>query len=122
MFAVAAAACLLLASPQIARYAVLAAILVGVVVGSEFDVLGVMIRRYQGMRTFGRIYGIIFSVFQLGAAMGAALLALRHSADASYGPALLVLAGVSVLGGLLFLPLGSYRYGPAHARCRQAPA
>ena len=122
MFVVAAAACLLLASPQVARYAILAATLVGIVVGSEFDVLGMMIRRYQGMRTFGRIYGIIFSVFQLGAALGAALLAFGHTAGDSYGPALLVLAGFSIMGALLFLPLGRYRYGPAPSHGMEAAA
>ena len=120
MFVVAAASCLLLASPQVARYAVLAALLVGVVIGSEFDVLGMMIRRYQGTRAFGRIYGIIFAVFQFGAALGAAALALGRTAGGSYAPALIALAALSIVGALLFVPLGAYRYGPSHGRETQA--
>ncbi len=110
MFLIAAAACTMLASPAIHALALPAACLVGLVVGAEFDILGVLIRRYQGMRAFGRIYGIIFSIFQLGAAIGAAGLSLWRSRSGSYGLGLEVLAALSVAGAFLFALLGRYRF------------
>lgn len=119
IFLVAALACLILASPMAAGLGILAAASVGFVIGAEFDLLGVLIRRYQGMTSFGRIYGVVFSSFQLGGALGAAGLALSRSALHSYHPALLALCGLSLAGGTLFALMGPYRFGaPQAARAR----
>lgn len=115
IFLVAALACLILASPMAAGLGILAAASVGFVIGAEFDLLGVLIRRYQGMTSFGRIYGVVFSSFQLGGALGAAGLALSRSALHSYHPALLALCGLSLAGGTLFALMGPYRFGAPQA-------
>ena len=50
--------------------AVLCAVLVGMATGAEFDVIAFFISRYLGLKSFGKIYGQIFGVFQLGCGLG----------------------------------------------------
>jgi len=49
----------------------LCAALLGLVVGAEFDFLGYIIKRYFGTLAYGRIYGSLFALFQLGGGIGA---------------------------------------------------
>jgi MFS family permease len=114
-----ATACVALANPMAMSFALPAAILLGMVLGAEFDILGVLIRRYQGMRSFGRLYGLIFSAFQLGSAIGVAGIALSRSALGGYQSGLLVLVAASLGVGLLFYVLGPYRF-PAHTETPSA--
>ncbi len=111
-FLTAALACAAFASPWAALLALPAALAVGLIIGAEFDILGVLIRRYHGDHAFGRVYGIIFSAFQFGAALGAGGLAYSRSVLHGYGPGLLVLCLFCVLAGIVFLALGPYRFGP----------
>ena len=122
VFAIAGIACLLLASPLAGSASVLAAATVGIVVGAEFDVLGMLIRRYQGIAAFGRIFGVVFSAFQLGGAVGAAGLGIGRASMGSYAPALIVIAVLAGIGGALFLFFGSYRYPKEQADARGAGA
>ena len=110
MFFAAGAVCAAFASPWTALLALPCALTVGLVIGAEFDLLGVLIRRYYGPRAFGRTFGIAFSAFQLGAAIGAAALAYSRTELGSYHPALLTLAGLTLIAGAWFLSLGPYRF------------
>lgn len=100
-----AAACLLYAMGPAGAVVYLCAILIGMVYGAEFDVLSYIIKRSFGLASFGRVYGTIFAVFQLGAALGATLLPLSRAQFQSYGPGLAVYAAVLVLSGILFVVL-----------------
>ena len=100
-----AAACLLYAVGPAGAIVYLCAILIGMVYGAEFDVLSYIIKRSFGLASFGRVYGTIFAVFQLGAALGATLLPLSRTQFQSYGPGLAVYAAVLVLSGILFFVL-----------------
>lgn len=111
-FALAAAACALLASDAAAPLAIVAAAIVGLVVGAEFDLLSMLIRRYQGVAAFGRLYGWVFAAFQLGAAIGAAAIGIGHVRFGSYAPPLLVLAALLLVCAALFALIGPYRYAP----------
>lgn len=92
------------------------ALLVGFLLGAEFDVLAFLIKRYYGNAAYGRVYGVIFGVFYLGSAVGIwALPKLREmSADLSYNNGLyaaaVILAGSAVL--MAFMP--KYRYAAGH--------
>ena len=46
------------------------ALLIGFLLGAEFDVLAFLIKRYYGNVAYGRIYGVIFGVFYLGSGLG----------------------------------------------------
>lgn len=84
----------------------------GLIVGAEHDVLGFVVRRYFGNRSYGRCYGVLFSAFQLGGGLGALALGLSRTNFGAYGPGLWGFAGLTALAILLFLLLGPYRYTP----------
>jgi MFS family permease len=97
-----ALACALYALGAGGNLAFLCAALVGLLFGAEFDVLGYMIKSRFGLRSFGKIYGAIFAIFQFGAGLGAAMLPIARDRFGSYGPglwafvALLTLAAIAM--------------------------
>ena len=96
--------------------AIVAAALAGLLIGAEFDVLSYLIPRYWGRLSFGKIYGVMFAVFQLSSAVTAFAVGLSRESLGSYTPAMLVLSGVCLVCMVLFAFLGPYRYGAAHRR------
>jgi MFS family permease len=90
--------------------AILSAALVGLVVGAEFDVLSYIIPRYHGRKSFGRIYGVIFAVFQFASAIAAFAVGYSRSQLGSYAPAMMALVVVCLICALLFTQLGAYRF------------
>lgn len=100
-----AIACILYAFGPAGSIAFGCAVLIGMVYGAEFDVLSYLIKRYFGLPTFGRIYGSIFAIFQLGAALGATVLPLSRAHLQSYGPGLSAYAAALIISAILFLCL-----------------
>lgn len=94
--------------------AVLCAAMIGFVIGAEFDVLGFLIPRYFGRRAFGILYGSIFAVFQVSAAVAIGLLGWWRGSQGSYGAGLCVIAAALVVGAWMFARLGRYRFEPKH--------
>ena len=86
------------------------AAMIGLAIGAEFDVLSYMIPRYWGRTAFGKIYGVVFAIFQLAAGLGAAGLGFSRGYFGSYEPALWVLAALLVICAALFSQLGPYRF------------
>ncbi len=86
------------------------AVLMGFVIGAEFDVLGFVITRYFGRKAFGVLYASIFASFQLLAAVAIPMVGLVKSKTGSYGPALAGLAILMLVAALVFSRLGPYRY------------
>ncbi|WP_158284557.1 MFS transporter [Azospirillum sp. TSO35-2] len=84
--------------------AYLSAALVGLAVGAEFDLISYLTSRYFGQRSFGALYGIIFSAFQLGSGLAAAGLGFAAARFGGYSQPLWVLVGATLLSiGLLAL-------------------
>lgn len=110
-----AAAALLFASPMTGPLLALSAVTFGLLLGAEFDVLAYAICRYFGMRTFGRVYGLSFAVFQVGAAGGALMMGQVRDATGSYSGGLIGIAVLCVVCALMFLSLGAYRFKPVEA-------
>lgn len=106
-----AASCAIYAGSVPETLVFVAAVWVGLLAGAEFDVLSYAIRRYFGMRSFGKIYGVLFGVFQLGSGIGSASLAATRSFSGSYAAGLWAFAGITLIGALLFGRLGRYVYG-----------
>ena len=92
------------------------ALLVGFLLGAEFDVLAFLIKRYYGNAAYGRIYGVIFGVFYLGSAVGIwGLPKLREmSADLSYDNGLYAAAVILAASAVLMLFMPKYRYAAGH--------
>ncbi|MDB5875024.1 MAG: transporter [Ramlibacter sp.] len=108
-----AAACAVLAMGAGANLGVATACacVFGLVLGAEFDVLSYVIPRYWGRQAFGRIFGVVFAVFQFGAGLGAIGLGYSRGYFGTYAPALWALATLLVISALLFSQLGAYRFG-----------
>lgn len=104
-------------------YGYVSAILIGLLLGAEFDVLAFLIKRYYGNAAYGRVYGVVFGVFYLGSAFGIwGLPKLREmSADLSYDNGLYVAAGILLASAILMTFMPAYRYAAGHVGS-QTPA
>ena len=101
-----AGSCALLALHNGLSSSILAAVVLGLFVGSEVDYLTFLIRKYFVQSAFGRIYGLAFSAFILGP--GAVLLGYSFDRFHGYRPGLLLFVGLSVLAAALALGLPRY--------------
>jgi hypothetical protein len=84
---------------------------VGIGLGAENDVLGYLVGRYFGLRTFGQIYGALLSVYLVGAALGAYATARIHETTGSYAAALRADAAAIIVSCGLLLLLSRYDRG-----------
>jgi MFS family permease len=109
-----AAACVLYALYP--EYGYVSAILIGFLLGAEFDVLAFLIKRYYGNLAYGRVYGVIFGVFYLGSAVGIwGLPKLRElSEDLSYDNGLYAAAAILLASAVLMAFMPKYRFGAGH--------
>ena len=103
-----AIACVLYATHPNAAY--VSALLVGFLLGAEFDVLAFLIKRYYGNAAYGRIYGVIFGVFYLGSGLGIAGLAWCRQHFGNYNTGLFIAAGVLLSSALLMVLMPAYRF------------
>lgn len=60
------------------------AVLLGLGLGSESDILGYLTSRYFGLKSMGELYGYIFGAFMAGSAAGPAVYGFVQSATGSY--------------------------------------
>jgi sugar phosphate permease len=103
-----AVACVLYATHPELGY--ISALLVGFLLGAEFDVLAFLIKRYYGSVAYGRIYGVIFGVFYLGSGIGINAFARLHDSYGNYHAALYAAAGVLTASAVLLVMMPRYRY------------
>jgi MFS family permease len=106
-----ASACLIYSTGPHGEVVFLAAALLGLLVGAEFDVLGYLVRRYFGSGAFGKTYGAIFAVFQLGGALGAAAFAYSHAASGGYRQGLYAAVLVLLTSAAVFAVMPKYSTG-----------
>jgi MFS family permease len=92
---------------------VVGAVLCGLGVGAEVDLMPFFIGRYCGLRAFGAIYGLTFGIFIVGVGLGAYLMGLCFDLIHSYTPMLIAFVGLLVIACLLIARLGPYRYPAA---------
>lgn len=88
---------------------VVAVVLIGFIMGAEFDILAYVLRRCFGLVVFGRAFGAIFAVFQCGAALGAGFLSLSLQRWGSYRPGMLAFAAALAASMLIVHRLRPYR-------------
>lgn len=111
-FVLAAAGFLLLAAEGPVWFAWLGAMLLGLGLGAEVDIIGYLISRYFPLHAYGRIYGSAFLLFGLGNGAGAYLSGLCFDITGAYTVALWAYGGSMVLSAVLALRLGPYRFAP----------
>lgn len=87
-----------------------AALLIGIATGAEGDIIPFLARRYFGIRAFGSIYGALFAISTVGAALGPYVYGLSFDRVKSYMPIHFVAAILCFVCGLAILTLGHYRF------------
>src|ERR1700722_5163684 len=90
--------------------AVLAAVLLGLGIGAEGDIMAYLTSRYFGMAHYGVIYGTILAFFTLGSGLGPWIMAHAYDAFHNYIAGLIGLGGALFVAIMLVLTLGPYRY------------
>lgn len=90
--------------------ALVSAILLGFLLGAEFDVLAFLIKRYYGSLSYGSAYGVIFALFYLGSGLGITGLAWLRQLTGSYDTGMFVAAAILSVTAVLLLQLPHYRF------------
>jgi len=103
-----ALACILYA--MVPEAGIISALLLGFLLGAEFDVLAFLIKRYFGNVAYGRLYGVIFGVFYLGSGLGIVGLAGIRQAFGDYDTGLFIAAGILLSCVVLTAFLPAYHY------------
>jgi MFS family permease len=92
------------------------AVLVGLGLGAEVDLIGYLQSRYFGLRAFGQIYGYLFAVFTVGTGLGPFVMGATYDAFGSYRPALMAFLCVLACAAWLLLRLPRLYPYPVMAR------
>jgi MFS family permease len=90
-----------------------AAVLIGFAQGAEVDVVAYLVSRYLPPARFGRIFGLQFSLFTLGAANGPLFVVMASSRFGGFSQPLFAIALLGLLTSALCLLLPRYSRTPA---------
>ncbi len=96
--------------------AYLAALLIGLGGGAEFDLLSYFISRYIGLKAYGKIYGLMYSAFSLGAGIGPILMGLSYDHLGAYTVGLWCMFATVCIAVVLVSRLGPYEFGVVATR------
>jgi MFS family permease len=103
--------------------ALVAAVLVGLAAGAEFDLMSFLVSRYFGAWRYGMLYSCLYAAFKLSAGLSAPLFGGVFDAQGSYSSILYGAGGALLLGAGLLLLLGPYVVpGPPRAAAGAAAA
>jgi MFS family permease len=91
------------------------AILCGLSVGAEVDIMAFMVSRYFGLKSYGKIYGTMFAAFSFANGFGPSIAGFSYDKYHSYGPAFMIFEVMLVVTCILIAPLGVYPY-PARGK------
>ena len=107
MLTAAAIGCVLLAIGG-THLAGVAAILIGLAMGAEVDLIGFLVARYMGLTAYGSAYGILYGTFVAGSSIGPFLVGLSFDVTGSYHAALICAASLLTGAAILLSRLGPY--------------
>lgn len=91
---------------------VLGAACVGAGAGSEYGLLPYMVSRYFGLRSFGRLYGLVYSASAIGTGIGPFAMGLVFDLTGNYGRALFAFEAAILVVIALMLRLPGYTFAP----------
>jgi MFS family permease len=103
----AAIGCLLLRAFG-AELAVIAIFLIGVALGTEFDILAYMTARYFGLKAYARIYGVLIAFYLISSGLGAPLFGAAFDRSGSYLPALALSSILLIFSAVLMVLMPRY--------------
>ncbi|MBY6264412.1 MFS transporter [Azospirillum sp. 412522] len=93
------------------NYAFFGALATGLAIGAEIDLIGFLTSKYYGLRSFGKIYGVLYGFLMCGTALSPVGFALIQAHYGSYFPALVISSVVMAVAAILFLFLPRYSDG-----------
>jgi predicted MFS family arabinose efflux permease len=99
-----------------------AAILVGLSLGAEVDMVAYLAGRYFGLKSYGATFGLLFGAVLVGITLGPVAFGYTYEGMGSYVDVLWVSVGFNVLALLLMAVLGPFPDWGAAARESRAPA
>jgi hypothetical protein len=70
-----------------------AAVLIGLALGAEMDLMAFIVSRYFGLKSFGEIFGYLFAIFSLGASVGPIAMGMSFDLTGSYDRGIIGLSG-----------------------------
>ncbi|MCP3474973.1 MFS transporter [Bradyrhizobium sp. CCGUVB1N3] len=111
VFLITAGGCVLL-NVGGAQTAPIAAFLIGFALGAEIDLIAYLTARYFGMRNYGFLYGLAYSIFSVGAALGPAVTGNLFDINKNYSAALWLMAACLVFGALAMSTLPRFQKNP----------
>ncbi|KAA9134411.1 MFS transporter [Microbacterium caowuchunii] len=89
----------------------LTALLVGIAFGAEIDLISYLSTRYLGKRAFGVLYGLIYSAFSIGGALGPVAAGYLFAAQGTYQTALIISIVLLVVSVVMLVTLPRYDRG-----------
>ncbi len=92
-----------------------AALLIGLGMGAEVDLIAYLMSRYFGLKALGISYGFTFGAFVLSGAVGAFLMGAGFDLTHTHAVPLTGFLVAVLLACTLTIFLGPYRYFPCHA-------
>ncbi len=98
----------LLATGATDYQAFLAAMLIGLSIGAEIDLLAYLATRYFGLQSFGLVYGLLFSAFLIGSAIGPVFYGAGFDTTGSYLTVLRICAAILVITAFVLQLLPAY--------------
>jgi predicted MFS family arabinose efflux permease len=88
--------------------AFLAAVLVGLSIGAEIDLLAYLTTRYFGLRNFGAVYGLMFAALLVGTSAGPVSFGVGYELSGSYASILVACAGMNTAACIIVALLPRY--------------
>ena len=95
------AGCALLALSSGRTENVIAALMLGLLVGAEVDFIAYFVRRYFPLQAFGKVYGLVFGLFIVGSGTGPLVLGQLFDRHHSYKSGLFAYAMLAVVAAIL---------------------
>ncbi|TKC80226.1 MFS transporter [Trinickia terrae] len=90
---------------------VLGMVAIGLAAGAEVDMVGFFVSRYFGLKRFGQLYGVFFSIFTVGAGLGPLLLGAAFTRFHSYEIGFIGCGLALAIASVCILAVGPYSYG-----------
>jgi len=86
------------------------AALCGAGIGAEIDLMAFFVSRYFGLKAYGKIYGMMFMLFNVGTGLGPALSGRAFDIDHSYFQIFIAYEIALAITCLMLARLGPYAY------------
>ncbi len=87
----------------------IAMFVVGLATGAELDIVPFALRHAFGMRSYGKLFGVVFALYQLGPVFGAPLMGASFDRVGSYKPMLAIFSALSFIAAVLTILAGYIR-------------